>query len=256
MNKMVSQISSNETLINYLDQQWVTENSDALFKTIEAETQNPDQINQGVRRLIMVYPRLVNRDDIREWVKLSENTLRKMRLDYSTRDPLRPEYTISDEFIIKRMDHSETFVKRTKRQRHRLSPRQMFETYLILVMSLHYEDQLDMNDIMLQDMLALAGVVNHPQITFKLYQALSFIYARQQKFAQAQNFAEMAYKFFSQQNNKLETALTAYTLAESYLQAKDRSKAEHYIAIASQYFAQDTHPRQHAAITRMVKRYK
>lgn len=257
MDNTMTTISFEENKTNYLDQQWVTEHAETLFKTIDAEVHDIDMIRQGVTRLVMIYPRLVNRDDIRQWVKLSENTLRKMRLDYSTRDPLRPEYTMSDEFIIKRMDHSETFVKRTKRQRHRLSPRQMFETYLILIMALYYDDMLEIDEVMIQEMLAFAGVVNHPQITFKLYQTLSFIYARQQQPVQARNFAEMAYEFFAaEQQSQLETALTAYTLAESCYQLNDRAKAEHYAAIASQYFTQDNHPRQHLAVTRMLKRYK
>ena len=93
--------SLKEEIPNYLDASWVSKNAPELFTLIEEEISQPDTINLGVLRLIYIFPRLIHEENIRDWVKLMENALRKMRLNYSTKDPLQPEYNISDTVVIK-----------------------------------------------------------------------------------------------------------------------------------------------------------
>ena len=148
------------------------------------------------------------------------------------------------------MDHS-ALVHRKKRQRHRLSSRQVYETYLILLTSLYFDNLFKVDEVMIKDMLAFARIVNHPHITFKLYQVLCSVYCRQNHFEEAERYGMMAFQYFRQQNNQLEMAITAYGLAANNFCLHNRAETEQWLDLAANYFAEENYPRQYATIASM-----
>ena len=241
------------TLINvpdsaYLDPAWVNENAESLYEQIEQEIRDPKTLSTAVKRITLMMPRLIGREDIRQWVRLSESALRKMNLDVSTRDPRRPEYTFGSDYVLKRLDHTTPIIQRAKRRRHRISPRKIYETYLILLMGLYYRNELSITPEVIDDMLAFARVVNDQHIYHKVYQTLSVVLTQSQSNGRAILFGEIAYKYFESVNNQLEMALSAHALARAHYLAQDWEKTKHWLDQAADLFVPEQYPRQYGAV--------
>jgi len=232
----------------YLDPVWVDEHAESLYQLIEQEIRDPKTLSTAVKRITLMLPRLIGREEIRQWVRLSESALRKMNLDVSTRDPRRPEYTFDSDYVLKRLDHTTPIIQRAKRRRHRISPRKIYETYLILLMGLYYRHEVSITPEVIDDMLAFARVVNDQHIYHKVYQTLCVILTKLGGNERAILYGELAYKYFESVDNRLEMALSAYALARAHYGAQDWDRTEHWLDTASDLFAPEQYPLQYGAV--------
>lgn len=204
--------------MTFLDRVWVHENAPLYYRDINKAIRRPELIGPAVDLLLRFYPRMIGHDDIKKWVKLSEKALVRLGIEQRVpkKEPDRIEYLISGAYVLKRADHSTTVITKTKRKRHRLNPRQMFETYLILTTTLFYRGQLTINQTRIEDMLAFARTVNNPHHYHKLYQTISLILGTQFKPKQAIFYGTAAFEFFEGQKNRQEMAICAAALANAY----------------------------------------
>ena len=234
----------------YKDRDWIDEHAVALYKAINKDIRKPETIGHAVDTLLKLYPRLIGRDDIKKWVKVSERALTKLNIEQRIpkKAPDRIEYLINSQYVIKRADHSTTVITKTKRKRHRLNPRQMFETYLILTMTLYQRNEINLSQDRIDDMLAFARTINSPHHYYKLYQIIAYVLAGQLHTRQALIYGQQAYDYFVKVGDKIEQAFSASALARAY-QMEDREQALHWLDIAAELLSKTSFTGQHGYVS-------
>jgi len=248
---LVQDILNTASYTDYQDPQWVEEYGKDLYKAVNKGIRKPETIGPAVDTMLKLYPRLIGRDDIKKWVKVSEKALAKLGIEQRIpkKDPTRIEYLINSQYVVKRADHSTTVITKTKRKRHRLNPRQMFETYLILTMTLYYRRQITIDQQRIDDMLAFARTINSPHHYYKLYQTIAFVLARQLHSRQAAIYGKHAYDYFVKTKDKNEQAFCAAALANAY-QPFDARQALHWLDIAAELMSKTSYTGQHGYVSK------
>jgi len=216
-----------ELQANHTDPTWVATHTTDLYALINTGLKG-DTPEDAVRALLMIYPHAVQQQDLKRWAKLSNTALRRIQdaKPYIPDDGQCAEYLIANHFVVRRLDHMAN-VRQTgrRRRRVRINPRELFETYLIMQMTLFYRDALAMTEDRINAMLAFARTINHAHIYFKTYQALAYIYNHQNNPERALVYANLSYNYFDAQHDVLERALCAQALADAYAERNQNSEA-------------------------------
>lgn len=246
-------------ITNYRNRDWVQANADDLFDIIDNEMRDPDTVSLAAYRITLIFPHLIalvgslfqSRHDIKAWARLIDNVLCKLDITPNNRDPLRPEYVFHPLCVIQRVDHTTKVRQKTRRRRFRLNPRQMFESYLIIVMYLLFYDEMDVPPEIIADLLALARMVNSQHHYHKLYQILAVVYTMDKNTDRAVSLGNLAFEYFNQTGNAIEAGLTALILAQVYTTMNVDDKVSHWLNIAVGQIPEAHYPLQHEEIARL-----
>jgi len=212
---------------NHTDPLWIAEHTDALYQWISTRLKSGDH-EEAVQALLLVYPHAVQQEQLKRWAKLSDTALRRIQDNkpYIPDNGQCAEYLIAGRFVLRRLNHMANVRKTGRRRRRvRVNPRELFETYLIMTMTLFYRDAITMSHERINILLSFARTINHSQISFKTYQALAHIYNEQGQHERALLYANLSYNFFDSREDYIERALSAQALADAYAGLGNNSEA-------------------------------
>ena len=164
------------------DVAWVNQNAETIYKTMREMIKDRKLVALVIKDLLLIYPALLNRDDLRKWAKLTNRAHRKI-----TRMELRriqkPSYSRQQAYAITPVAADRA--KPRKPRSERLNQRELFETYLTLMMSQIYTQPEELARSTMLSALAFARRVNDPYYSNKLYQTLAYIHLANRQFEKA-----------------------------------------------------------------------
>lgn len=236
--------------VNYRNPQWLLEYADDIYTEISNELKDPEKVNRAIDTLLIIFPSLLDRDDLKRWGRLVKDAYKaasSSKNDILTID--RDDSSVFTVFIQERR------VRPTKRRRReRIDAGDVFETYLILYMT-QLKNRWDVSDIdqdRIYDLLKFSRRVNNPYLIHKVYQTIAVIYAKQRKTEQSIDYARMAWSYWATQEDAYqptyEMALTAHTIANAYMVQEDWPSALHWLDTSADLFAQTESKNQYVAV--------
>lgn len=234
-----------EIAANYDDSDWFEENAEQVYSTISRKIRSPETLIQAVDTLLMVFPSVVNREDLKRWSKLLKDALVIFRDEENARRN-QPE----DFYILIPREKRVRLTRTKRRPRDKVVGFEMLETYLILLMGIVYNHPERLTPQRAQDIFHLGRVVNDSYLYHKLYQTLALIYNQKREFERAQNYAEFALRYFQQRVEldsrlQIDVALTAYALGIALSGKQEWDKALALLEQAGSLFARLDNPLQY-----------
>ena len=117
---------------HFEDEAWVNQHADIIYEEMREQVKNRKLVESVVTSLLLIYPALLNRGDLRKWVKLINRADRK-RKRMALRRMTKPGYSFQQAYQITPVAVARA-KPRTPRS-ERLNQREMFEVYLTLMMA-------------------------------------------------------------------------------------------------------------------------
>ncbi len=223
---------------------WLDENADELYDAISRGLRESQTMPQAVNRLLLVFPRLLIREDLKRWGKLLREAQKLARQNV-------PEESSVIQQIYSVIPQDKNFRPTKRRRRERMDARELLEAYLTLMMAQIYQPTSELTQERLNDMLYFARSVNNPQLYHKMYQTLAFILIERGEYERALDYARLTYEYWASQNQfddttRMEIAQTAHALAGAYRGMQEFDKASHWMEFSVSKFAEVNAPKQHA----------
>lgn len=230
---------------HYGDLAWVNQNAEDIYWAMREMLKNRKLVADVVRNMLLIYPALLNRGDLRRWAKLVNRAHKKIVRQELRRKPI-PEYTAQQAYTLTPVAVARA--KPRKPRSERLNQREMFEIYLSLMMSQIYTQSQDLAQSTLKSALAFARRLNDQYYYNKLYQTLAYIHLANTQFDQALDQARLAYQYWHGHPDTIEEALTAFAVAMAYRGKKDWEHNLQWLNIAANLFAEIDYPCSHGII--------
>lgn len=234
---------------NYTDAEWFEENAEQIYSTISRGLRDPETMVQTIDTLLLIFPYVVNREDLRRWGKL----LKDMQLTFLQEDTAsQPRNQPENLFVIIPREKRIRLTRTKRRPREKVVGFEILEIYLTLLMGTLYYEPDRLTERRINDLFALGRVVNHQHMYHKLYQALAMIYNNRGEYARAIEHARLALQYFQRQDIRdpqiqLELGQSAHTLAITYEGLQELEKAAYWLEYATDVFSKSDYPLQHGA---------
>lgn len=228
------------------DADWLNTNADTLYNQIERQLRNRDTAVRGIDSLLLLFPCLLQRDDLLRWGKLLRQGLQVSpyieRSEYDERANARQKRSL---FVMVRRHQARPPLTR-RRRRDRMEPTEILETYLLLLVGHSHLDELDTRRI--RELMDFVRTVSDPYLYAKWYQTLAYVYNDRGEARRALDCAWVAHGYFLRHDDPLEIGLTAFALAEAYQTEGDQQNAMSWLQVAREQMARTSHTLQKALL--------
>lgn len=206
-----------EAQIHSSDPAWLNANADELHTLMAEIIRREDDVQRVIEPLLKLLPYMLERDDLKRWGRLLEAAYERTRFAESNGFDGEATRDLSGMFIFqKRPKVPQLPTKTTRRKRIILHPTQMFEIYLILLTARHLDRRNPLDDATVIEAMKLARVVSDPWCNAKLHQVLGYLYSLQHEFQRAIDYSLLSLDYWQRKNERVEQALCAITIGESY----------------------------------------
>ena len=228
---------------NYDDMNWLADNEAEIYGVIAQllRERNMRSMQKAIDILLLVLPDYVNSAEIKRWYKLCKRAY-KLSQKRLTADPATEKFR---QIYVFTPQPAPTIGPRRPRSA-RINTRELYEMYVNLFMTRFYTRPERMTAQAIDSLLRLTGQINIPYYYHKIYQTLALIYNYFGEFDRALDRLRMCHAYWSEQNNILEMALTAYATAEAYLGKNNSGSALRWLESAASLFDQIDLPEQQA----------
>lgn len=238
-----------EVFSEYNQSGWLDENHDAVYSTISRMLKSDKTISQGIDMLLLVFPYVLNREDLKRWGKLIKDALAVFRGIEAGKEGTR-----SSIYVLVQRDKRVRLTRTKRRPRDKVVGFEMLEIYLTLLMgTLYYQSEV-LTEQRINEILQFGRTVNDAHMYHKLYQTLALVYNQKQDYDRAIDFARLSYAYWSKREDtdsliRLEKALTAYAMALAYHGKQELDRSLQWLEQAADLFATVDYPLQHGVIS-------
>ncbi|GEM_PF-1766663 len=224
---------------NYNKTEWLSQNAGQIYDVIATSVNNDDTASYAFDALLLVYPHILTLGDMKRWGKLIHEVL-NTALKFHAKQPYAGEWnTIEQLYLTSGQSKSpETaFNKPVRRATRRQNPRAILDSYIgLFKLQVYRQSDLSKPEI-INSVLDLARQVNNPQLYTRLYQALAYAYHFWGDHDKAIDRGQLAYNYWTKNNNDTEAGLSAYIIAASYRALEQLDQALSWMEVASGYLA-------------------
>ena len=238
-----TQILLTEIKDSYNNQEWLSIHSDALLESIKSALSDEGQRGEAVNSLLLTFPYILSVGNIKLWSQILRTAfdIYAGEEDFGAKSGLFWA-TFQTELIDKEVRAA------MRRVRRLLSPTLIMDVYVNLFQLQAYRMVDSIDEKLILAALDLGRTVNNQEAYAKLNRAFAYAFARQGEFEQALEYARLAYNYWVNTRNKVETGIVAYAMALSYRFKKELDVAEHWLIVAGENFSQTRFPGQYAII--------
>ncbi|MBC7871534.1 MAG: tetratricopeptide repeat protein [Chitinophagaceae bacterium] len=223
----------------YNETEWLSQNAGQIYDVIATSANNDDTASYAFDALLLVYPHILTLGDMKRWGKLIHEVLNSA-LKYHAKQPHSIEWnTIGQLYLTSGQSKSpETaFNKPVRRATRRQNPRAILDSYIgLFKLQVYRQSELSKPEI-INSVLDLARQVNNPQLYTRLYQALAYAYHFWGEHDKAIDRGQLAYGYWTKNNNDTEAGLSAYIIAASYRALEQLDQALSWLELASSHLA-------------------
>jgi tetratricopeptide (TPR) repeat protein len=230
---------------HFEDEAWVNQHADIIYQEMRELIKDRKQVESIVTNLLLIYPALLNRGDLRKWVKLINRADRKLNR-MALRRMTKPGYSFQQAYQITPVAAARA--KPRKPRSERLNQREMFEVYLTLMMGQIFTHPEELRLALMDNALAFSRTLNDPYYTNKLYQTLAYIHLETHQFDQALNQARLAYHYWHGHPDTIEEGLTAFAIATAYRGLHNWELAQKWSHMAGSLLAKVKNPRSSGVV--------
>lgn len=227
------------------DSAWINAHADDLYRTMREMLKNRKLVGEVVKNLLLIYPVLLERHDLRRWAKLTYRAHHKIQRNEQRRKP-RMQYSVQQAYLITPVATSRS--KPRKPRSERLNQRELFEVFLSLMMSQIYAQPSDLAQSTAECALAFARRINDQYYYNKLYQTLAYIHLANARFDKALEHGRLAYLYWEGHEDRHEDGLTAFAIAMAYRGKGEWDATVDWLDKASEIFSKSDHPRTYGII--------
>lgn len=238
----------NEVVANYHDADWLDKAADDLYDTLHRLIRSEKTIQQATEVFLIVFPFLMAREDLRRWGSLFKDTLRVFNKVAVNKN--KPTF-----YVLEPRERKIRLTRTRRRPREKVTGPEIFEIYMTLLMSTTFENNVaSLTSERLNEIFMLGRAVNNQELYHKWYQTLTFIYNKQNLYDRAVDMGHMAYNYWAVQDNnnptvKLEIAMSAYALAQTYSGLQQYKTAVHWFDLADTWFSKLIMPLQQGIVS-------
>lgn len=227
---------------------WLDDNGDAVYSTISRMLRHDNTVHQGIDTLLLVFPYVLNREDVKRWGKLIKDALSIYRGIEKEHGVTQPAF-----YVLNQREKRVRLTRTKRRPRDKVVGFEMLEIYLMLLMGTLYFQSEVLTEQRINDIFRMARTVNDPPLYHKLYQTLAFVYVQKREYDKAMDFAQLAYMYWSKRDPidpdvRLEQALTSYAYALIYHGRVETEPALAWLETAANLFATTEYPLQHGVV--------
>jgi len=222
---------------------WLLQHNQTLPAAIRQALKRGGEHDAGILALLYILPYFTQSEEIKRWHKFSRKALkisRARKRRETTTDAIRNLYVLSPQKL-------ESAPPRKKRS-ERVDPRELFETYLNLLMESFFAYPQWFTPELLDRLLYLTRQINMPYYYHKVYQVLALIYNYFGEYDKALDRLYLAQSYWQRHPNTLEMALTTYAIAMAYRGKNDREQTRHWLEVAAELFDQVNLPESRALV--------
>jgi hypothetical protein len=231
------------------DALWVDDNAHDLYLTLKHIIKDRKRVSEVIHVLLLIYPTLLNRDDLRKWAKLTYRVHRKVNNIKKKQEEYKPLLvpSIQDVYVVTPV--AATRAKPRKHRSERINQRELLEVYLELLAQLVYREAPDSASKMIISAMKFVRIVNDQYYYNKFYQTLAFIHVANARFDKAVDIGNLAYKYWKDHDDVVEAGLTAFALAMAYRGMRNWEESSSWLDVASDVFASIDYPKQFGLIS-------
>ena len=209
----------------HLTPQWLEENTDAIYGSLQNNLTEPQQHEHAVDQLLLALPYMLADGQPKRWRKLMLNALKQMEPQRGDKVDGQALYLVREDYVLIPQKKYAANPKAIRR-RDWVRPIELFETYLLLwMMRLDIQPEAVTRKL-IPVAIEFARRINRPMLYAKLYQTLSLVYARLGEHDHTVDFGRMAFQCWSSfqphyPSAEVEMKFTATHLAKVYALRKD-----------------------------------
>lgn len=234
---------------NYADAEWLENNAQDIYRMLRPALRDPNTANQAVEALLLFFPYLLNRGDLRRWNKLAIRAMKAITAQQRRQaSEEQPASVMEQVYILP--DYAAAHALPRRPRSERIDQREMFEVYFELLMTqIYHQPTKESLTRILDSALLFARTLNHQFYYHKLYQTLAYIYTYHGELDKALDYARMSYDFWVETRDTQEMALTASVLAWIYQGKQIWDKALEWMEKAADLFSKTNNSRQYGLIS-------
>jgi tetratricopeptide (TPR) repeat protein len=190
---------------------WLEDNAAHLYQDIQKRLRKKDAVEPIIDALLVVYPHLLDRGDLRDWAKLMKEAHKRYTPSNGAALPrVLQIYTAPEREIPVRIQTGR------RRRRERVHPYEMLQIYIQLLMDQTWRRPELFSEDRVNRTFEFARSINDPYLYNKLYQMLALIFVHRGEGQRALDCAQITYPYWSRQQDASEMAQTEYAMAHGY----------------------------------------
>lgn len=250
---MNTHLQLDEIFERYQEPDWVGDNALQLYAVISASLNDETTASQARDALLLVYPHVLTRGDVKKWGKMIHDALAVSLRQYNKTEGDSPSNykSIYELYMTSGQSKSpETAIaKPVRRATRRQNPRAILDAYIGIFKLQAYQQTSHFTQKAVDGAIDLARLVNHPQLYARLYQALAYAYLFWGEYERSLDRAFHAYQHWVDNQNAEEAGLSAYAIAIAYCSLKHYDHAVTWLETAARHFSSTEYKRQHILIS-------
>jgi hypothetical protein len=206
-----------EVIQNHRDTHWLDAHADELYQSTRQALRNSRTIHDAATALVLYFPYLLNRDDLRKWNKLAMRTLKVYQ---SPKNAGQPQRVVNREaFTLP--TYAEDHAQPRRPRSERIDQNVMFETYLSLFTSLIFRHPSPILSDLIDSALHFTRRINRQYYYHKLYQLIAFVYNHYGYYDKSADLSQFSYVYWIKHDYPAEAGLSAFALGLAYRGQQD-----------------------------------
>lgn len=210
----------------HTNQEWLEEHLSPIYSKVSQFINKEEHKIDAVEYVLLVFPYVLSNPEIKEWGELINDLVMTQYPPAVSSPGSELRFYVGDYLLLSKEKRTPFAVRASKGRRKRkqqvkLDRRELFESYLILFMTLM---SLRLDRITAQKigyLLKFARTVNDVALYYKTYQIISLVHNRQRRYRTALDLARLSYSFSSSQESQnhlqqVEAGLSAFSVAMAY----------------------------------------
>lgn len=206
-----------EAVQNHRDPRWLDAHADDLYQSTRQALRSTRTINDAATALVLYFPYLLNRDDLRKWNKLA---IRVLKAYQSPKNAGQSQRVLNREaFALPTYaaDHA-----RPRRPRsERIDQNVMFETYLCLFKNLIFHHPSPILSDLIDSAMHFTRRINRQYYYHKLYQLIAFAYNHYGYYEKSVDLGQFSYLYWIAHDYPSEAGLSAFALGLAHRGQQD-----------------------------------
>lgn len=227
-----------QIVTQYQNKGWLGEYLPLLYSQISQMITRGESL-PAIEYLLKVFPYLLDNPDLKRWGLLLNDLVQNYYPQAA--DSLDKEAThyVGDWFVLTRQKKIvlPTVSGRRQRRRFTLDRREIFESYLVLLMGQMHQRPETITIQTVEGVQRFARTVNNPSLYRKAYTVIALILYRLSRFRPALDFSRLSYRYWSRLAAQdriagMESGISAFGMALAYNGQRDLQTALRWLGIA------------------------
>lgn len=186
---------------------WLDGNVDGIYDTIVQNWHNPGYQDEAIQNLLVVFPYVLNRPDLKRWGILLSDIVRALPVQIRERGAKRVHYQIGSHFLLSK-EQKPPLPTQKRKSRMTFRGTDMHTHYIVLFALHFYRKPTMFQREQIDDLLAISRSINSDYLYWKTYQLVALLLATFDERYGALTYGCLAYYHWEKQHEMMPNELT------------------------------------------------